>query len=164
MKESLDFRIGILFLNEACEKYKAAEILKQSRDLILKFKNLESEFENINDLGIKIAEFIREGNSLKSEAYIFFEKAIKNSESNKTMTEETLKCPFCDKELLEIDKEEQVYDCANKIQVEGYTFTEDCIAHSLYLQGFSDLINRIISIKQKAYEEGYSKAKKELKK
>jgi hypothetical protein len=75
------------------------------------------------------------------------------------MTEETLKCPFCEEELLEIDKHKKIYDCQGKIQLLNLTL--DCIAHDLYLQGWEDLVYKIISIKQKSYSEGYEKGKEE---
>jgi hypothetical protein len=68
------------------------------------------------------------------------------------MTEETLKCPFCEEELLEIDKHKKIYDCQGKIQLLNLTL--DCIAHDLYLQGWEDLVYKIYSIKQKSYQEG----------
>lgn len=71
------------------------------------------------------------------------------------MTEETLKCPFCEEELLEIDKHKKIYDCQGKIQLLNLTL--DCIAHDLYLQGWEDLVYKFSSIKQKAYNEGYNR-------
>lgn len=65
------------------------------------------------------------------------------------MTEETLKCPFCEEELTYVPH----YTCDNR----------NCVLYNSYVKKYHILkiMSKINSLKQKSYSEGYEKGKEE---
>lgn len=71
------------------------------------------------------------------------------------MTEETLKCPFCEQIMQPIDENEEIieYNCVN----------ESCAFRFIWhgREVIEKLSDTMYSIKQKSYSEGYEKSKED---